>query len=371
MGAVLGLWQRYQASHLGRALAHYGRERGQILAGGLAYVALFSLSAILVLLFTVSGSVLAANPTLLDTVVRTINGYVPNLLGGKGSGAALDPQALLSTDALSTTGAITLVVALLAGTGWIDALREGVRAMFGVATDQRAIWWQKLRDLGMLITLGLALLCSAVASITVNAAAPWLLGLVGLQQSWVSKALLYVLGIAIVFAVDWVIFLILLRVLSRLAIPWRHLRSAALLGAALFGVLKILAGQGLGFLTGTSNPLLATAGVIAGLLVWLNILFRVVLTTAAWAATDPVVVAHLTAGQGEPVIGPPVGPAADAALARASLPHHVPSHSERAADRVQVAAGVVLGASVATGAALLVGGTRGVLAALRPSRRRT
>lgn len=369
MGAVLGLWQRYQASHLGRALAHYGRERGQILAGGLAYVALFSLSAILVLLFTVSGSVLAANPTLLSNVVDTINGYVPNLLGGQGSGAALDPQTLLNTNALSATGAITLVIALLAGTGWIDALREGVRAMFGVATDQRAIWWQKLRDLGMLITLGLAVLSSAVASIAVNAAAPWLLGLVGLQESGLSKAVLYVLGIGIVFAADWVIFVILLRVLSRLAIPWRHLRSAALLGAALFGVLKILAGQGLSFLTGTSNPLLTTAGVIAGLLVWLNILFRMVLTTAAWAATDPVVVAHLTADQGAPVLGPPVGPAADAALARASLPHHIPSHGERAADRVQVAAGVVLGASVATGAALLLGGARGVIGAVRPPKR--
>ncbi|MGQ7297859.1 YihY/virulence factor BrkB family protein [Quadrisphaera sp. KR29] len=368
MGAVLGLWQRYQASHLGRALAHYGRERGQILAGGLAYVALFSLSAILVLLFTVSGRVLAANPMLLETVVDTINGYVPNLLGDPQAGAAIDPRSLLDTSALSWAGAITLVVALVAGTGWIDALREGVRAMFGVATDQRAIWWQKLRDLGMLITLGLAVLSSAVASILVNAATPWVLGLVGLSQTGLTNALVRVLGIAVVFAADWVIFVILLRVLSRLAIPWRHLRSAALLGAALFGVLKVLAGQGLGFLTGTSNPLLATAGVIAGLLVWLNILFRVVLTTAAWAATDPVVVAHLTADQGEPVIGPPVGPAADAALARASLPHHRPSYTERAADRVQVAAGVVLGASAATGAALLLSGARGVVGALRAGR---
>lgn len=275
MGAVLGLWQRYQASHLGRALAHYGRERGRILAGGLAYVALFSLSAILVLLFTISGQVLAADPVLLDTVVQTVNSYVPNLLGDPATGAAIDPQSLLDTDALSTTGAVTLVVALLAGTGWIDALREGVRSMFGVALDQHAIWWQKLRDLGMLITLGLAVLSSAVASILVNAAAPWLLGLVGLDQTGVTRVLVQLLGIAVVFAADWVIFIILLRLLSRLAIPWRHLRSAALLGAALFGVLKVLAGQGLGFLTGTSNPLLTTAGVIAGLLVWLNILFRV------------------------------------------------------------------------------------------------
>ncbi|WP_146211306.1 YihY/virulence factor BrkB family protein [Quadrisphaera granulorum] len=361
----MGLWQRYQATHLGRALAHYGRERGQILAGGLAYVALFSLSAILVLLFTVSGQVLAANPGLLSTVVRTINGYVPNLLGAPESGAAIDPESLLDTNALSVTGAITLLVALLAGTGWIDALREGVRAMFAVPADQHPIVGQKLRDLGMLITLGLAVLSSAVASIVVTATAPWLLGLVGLQDSWVSKVLLRVLGVAVVFAADWVIFMILLRVLSRLAIPWRHLRSAALLGAAMFGVLKVLAGLGLGFLTGTSNPLLQTAGVIAGLLVWLNILFRVVLTTAAWAATDPLVLAHLTATQGEPVLGPPVGPAADLALARASLPHRQPSFGERAADRVQVAAGVVLGASLATGAALLVGGARSVVGAAR------
>ena len=100
MSGVVGLWQRYQASHLGRALRHYGLERGQILAGGLAYVALFSLSAILVLLFAVFGQVLASNRTLLDSVVSTINGYVPGLLGGDG----IDPQALLDTNALSTAG---------------------------------------------------------------------------------------------------------------------------------------------------------------------------------------------------------------------------------------------------------------------------
>ncbi len=369
MGGVLALWQRYQASHLGRALRHYGLERGQILAGGLAYVALFSLSAILVLLFTVFGRVLTASPDLLDQVVRAVNGYVPGLLG-TGDGAIVDPQSLLATDALSTTGAIALVVALLAGTGWMNALREGVRAVFGVPADQHGIVAQRLRDLLALLTLGATVLISAVLSITVNAAAPWLLGLVGLADSTLSKVLVYVLGIGIVFAVDTVIFVVLLRVLSRIAIPWRHLRTAALLGAALFGVLKIAAGQGLGFLTGTSNPLLAGVGVIAGLLVWLNILFRVVLTTAAWAAVDPVVVAHLTADLGEPVIGPPVGPAADAALTRAALPHHIPSYGERAADRVQVAAGAVLGAAALAGVHAVVTGAREGSRLLRGARGR-
>lgn len=361
MSVLLGLWQRYQASHLGRALRHYGLERGQILAGGLAYVALFSLSAILVLLFAVFGRVLASNRTLLDTVVATINGYVPGLIGQGG----IDPQTLLDTNALSTTGIISLVVAVLAGTGWMGALREGVRAMFGVKPDQHAIVAQRLRDALGLVTLGAAVLASAVASITVNAAAPWLLQLVGLSESWLTKAVVWVIGIGIVFVADTAIFVVLLKVLGRLDIPWGHLRSAALLGAALFGVLKIAAGQGLGFLTGTSNALLTTAGVIAGLLVWLNILFRVVLTVAAWAATDPVVAAHLTADEGEPVLGPQVGPAAEVALARAWAPHRQPSYGERTADRVQVAAGVVLGAAALASAHLVLAGVRAGAGAVR------
>lgn len=361
----MALWQRYQASHLGRALRHYGQERGQILAGGLAYVALFSLSAILVLLFAVFGRVLASNRTLLDSVVTTINGYVPGLLGGDG----IDPQALLDTNALSTAGVISIVVALLAGTGWMGALREGVRAMFGVPPDQHGIVAQRLRDLVALITLGAAVITSAVLSITVNAAAPWLLSFVGLEESWLTRAVVWVVGIGIVFVADTAIFVVLLKVLGRLDIPWGHLRSAALLGAALFGVLKIAAGQGLGFLTGTSNALLATAGVIAGLLVWLNIVFRVVLTVAAWAATDPVVAAHLTATEGEPVLGPPVGPAAEATLARAWAPHRQPSYGERTADRVQVAAGVVLGAASFAVVRLVAGGVRSGVGAVRDAAR--
>jgi len=359
----VGLWQRYQASHLGRALRHYGQERGQILAGGLAYVALFSLSAILVLLFAVFGRVLAGNRTLLDTVVDTLNGYVPGLLGtGQGQ---IDPQTLLDTDALSTTGVISLVVAVLAGTGWMGALREGVRAMFGVPPDQHAIVAQRLRDGLGLVTLGGAVLVSAVASITVNAAAPWILDLLGLDASWFTRSVVWVLGVTIVFVADTAIFVVLLKVLGRLDIPWGHLRSAALLGAALFGVLKVLAGLGLGFLTGTSNPLLAGASVIAGLLVWLNVVFRVVLTTAAWAATDPVVAAHLTATEGEPVLGPAVGPAAEATLARAWAPHRQPSYGERTADRVQVAAGVVLGAASFAVVRLVAGGVRSGVGAVR------
>jgi len=362
----VGLWQRYQASHLGRALRHYGQERGQILAGGLAYVALFSLSAILVLLFAVFGRVLASNRTLLDSVVDTINGYVPGLLGGDGG---IDPQALLDTNALSTAGVISVVVALLAGTGWMGALREGVRAMFGVPPDQHGIVAQRLRDLLALVTLGAAVITSAVLSITVNAAAPWLLSLVGLDESWLTRAVVRLIGIGIVFVADAAIFVVLLKVLGRLDIPWGHLRSAALLGAAMFGVLKIAAGTGLGFLTGTSNPLLATAGVIAGLLVWLNIVFRVVLTTAAWAATDPVVAAHLTATEGEPVLGPAVGPAAEATLARAWAPHRQPSYGERTADRVQVAAGVVLGAVSLAVVHLVAGGVRSGVGAVRDAAR--
>ncbi|WP_194904087.1 YihY/virulence factor BrkB family protein [Quadrisphaera sp. INWT6] len=361
MSAVVGLWQRYQASHLGRALRHYGLERGQILAGGLAYVALFSLSAILVLLFAVFGRVLASNRTLLDTVVSTINGYVPGLIGEGG----IEPESLLDTNALSTTGIVSLVVAVLAGTGWMGALREGVRAMFGVPPDQHGVVAQRLRDAVGLITLGAAVLTSAVASITVNAAAPWLLALVGLDEGGFTNAVVRVLGIGIVFVADTAIFVVLLKVLGRLDIPWGHLRSAALLGAALFGVLKVLAGLGLGFLTGTSNPLFATAGVIAGLLVWLNIVFRVVLTTAAWAATDPVVAAHLTATEGEPVLGPAVGPAAEATLAKAWAPHRQPSYGERAADRVQVAAGVVLGAASLAVVHLVAGGVRSGVGAVR------
>jgi membrane protein len=83
---------------------------------------------------------------------------------------------------------------------------------------------------------------------------------------------------------DVLVISILLARLSGAHLPWRQVWSAAVLGAVGFEILKILASYLLS--RTTSNPIYATFGVIVGLLVWMNILSRLLMYCAAWAATS-------------------------------------------------------------------------------------
>ena len=58
--------------------------------------------------------------------------------------------------ALTITGVIAFVTLVLAGMGWLGAVREGVRAVFGVQGPAGNLVTTKLRDLGVLFTLGWA-----------------------------------------------------------------------------------------------------------------------------------------------------------------------------------------------------------------------
>ncbi len=97
-----------------------------------------------------------------------------------------------------------------------------------------------------------------------------------------------------------------------------------------------------------SNPLLGTVAVAAGLLVWLNLMARVVLFSSALAANDLDVARLARVEEPSPVMSPvTVMPYAAHVVTEAP-----PS---RAGDRVSLAAGAVLGAL----GALTIGALRG------------
>lgn len=352
------LLARLQATHGWRAWQHYGRHRGNVLAGGVAYFGLFSVFSALAVGFTVLGLVVGRDSSLQTSVLAEVDTQLPGLLDIGPDGGPLDPADLFSDDVLSVAGLIAFVLALLSGLGWLDAVREGIRAVFGLATDQRNVVVKKVRDVGVLATLGLAILASAVLSVTVNAAAGALLESVGLEGGLLGRGLLRALGVLAVLAVDTAIFMILFRLLSGLAVPWRDLRSGALFGAVGLGLLKLFGGLLLGG-AGGSNPLLATAGVIIGLLVWMNLVSRLMLVAAAWAATHAAKVGSVdlptVSLTKAPVNEVPIGPRDPAA----------PSFGQRAADRTSLAAGAVIGVGAVMGVRVAAGAVRTLRDAVR------
>lgn len=349
-------------SHPVRAWKAFGAARGTMLAGGIAYAGLFSVFSALLVGFTVLGLVASGNRELRDAVLQAVDAQLPGLLALDGSGSGLvEPDALFAADALSVTGAVALAVALFSGLGWLDAAREGIRAVFSLPTDDRALPRKKAQDVAILATLGLAILASAVLSVVVNAAAGALLEAVGLRDSAVGAAALRVVGVLLVLLIDTGIFVILLRLLSRVPLTWAQVRDGALIGAAGLGLLKLFGGLLLGQ-AGGGNPLLAASATLVGLLVWMNLVSRVVLLAAAWVAVEEGV-EEAAAG----VPAPAVRTGAGADLPTAAGPRDVmaPAFGQRSRDRVTLAAGAVLGALAVTSVRVATGAGRAVVGLVR------
>jgi len=140
-------------------------------------------------------------------------------------------------------------------------------------------------DFAVLVLLGLSLFTSLVVSSLATASTAYVLDLVGLEGSLVATVLLKVLSVCLALAVDVVIFAILLSRLSSANLPWRKVRSGAVVGAVGFEVLKLVGT--LLIARTTSNPLYATFGVVVGLRVWINLNSKLIIFAGAWTATDP------------------------------------------------------------------------------------
>jgi len=362
------LLARVTVSRPWRAWQRFGRARGTVLAGGITYASFFSLFPALAVGFSVFGLVLGGDPDLQERVVDAVNDAfgTPIIKLTDSDQGVVTLSSLTDGSVLSITGVIAFAGLLFTGLGWLGAMREGVRAMFGQGPAEGNVVGTKARDLVVLVCVGLVILASAGTGLVVNSAAGGLLRAVGLEGSGLSEVVLGVLSAVVLLFVDAAVLVLLFRVLAGVHLPPEDLRDSALAGAAALGVLKVFAGVLLGRLT--DNRFLATFAVALGLLIWLNLISRVTLLSAAWAAQTALDRGHLVdATPGEPsrrVV----------ALARATTRAAVPAEpqplftpvvSPRAADRVSVAAGAILGVAAVTALRAATGAVRTVASVAR------
>lgn len=263
-----------------RVVTHFSGVRGSILAAGMSYQAIFAIFAAIWVGFSIAGLFLTANQDVLDALYAIINQSIPGLIGTDG---IIDPKLLATAGVLTWTGAIALAGLLLTALGWLSATAQAVRTVFGMPPQTRFFLWVKLRELGLGLLFGLALILSALVSLASTALLGALFGLFGIpQDSFYYEASARLIGIVVVLMIDTITLAGLFRVLSRVRIPIRRLFAGALLGGVALGVLKILGGALLG--GASRNPLLATFAVIIGLLIWFNLVSTVTLIAASWIA---------------------------------------------------------------------------------------
>jgi len=279
-----------------RVFQHYSGSGGPLMASGLANQGLFATFAGLWVGFSIIGLVIAGNPDLQASLVNTIADAVPGLIKTGSTDGAIDPDDLLSAGILNWTGAIALVGLLFTAIGFLASAREAVRRIFAIAPDSTNFVLLKLKDLGLAIGFGVALIVSTVISTVSTSALAWLLAVTGIgAESTVGTIGGRILGLLVALIIDTAVLAALYRVLAGIPIPLRRLLGGALIGGVGLGALKLLGGLLLG--GASNNPLIASFAIIAGLLIFLNLVCQVILVAAAWIsvgmddagiAADPV-----------------------------------------------------------------------------------
>ncbi len=267
-----------------RVYINFSYNDGNLRAAGMGYQSLFAIFAAIWVGFSIAGILLAGNQQLLSALVTLINRAVPGLIATGGTDGVINADEFTSTTTtFGWTGAVAAIGLLWTAIGWLFYTRQAVRAIFGLSRDTTNYVLQKIRDLGLALAFGVVLIISAILTIASTEALSFIFGLLGVTpESFWSILTTRISGLVISILLNIVVLGSMFRVLSRVAIPWRNLLFGSLLGSAALAGLSTLGGLLLG--GATNNPLLATFAVFVGLLLWFNLVSRVMLLSASWIA---------------------------------------------------------------------------------------
>lgn len=262
-----------------RVFKHFGESNGSILAGGMSYSAIFSLFAAVWALFSAMALILADNQGLKDLVLGGLQQAAPDLVGEEG---VIKPSILDQAGAFGITGLIAIVGSAWTALGWLSGGRAAIRKIFEVPVSPPTNFaLLKLKDLGIALAFGLAMILSSLLTVASQGALKWLVSFIGIgEDNPISLFLLRAASMLVVLAADTVILALLMRVLTGLRIPTRTLIIGALIGGVLIQILKLAGSALLG--GASSNPIAASFAVLLGVLIFFNLLCTVLLLTASW-----------------------------------------------------------------------------------------
>ena len=350
--------------HALRTYARYQADGGDTLAASVTYFGFLSFFPLVALAFFVTGVVVNVDPAAAQSVTDALSSALPGLIGD--GPHQLSVASLASGGARATSGVIGVVGLLVAGLGWLDALRDAIRAMWHHGKLKDNPVKRKLTDVLQLLGLGGVLGVSLAVTGLASGFTGHVLGWLGLGSSWPARAVVFVLGLVLPVFVDVAVFGYLLARLPKVAVELPHALRASLLGAVAFEILKTVGGWYLA--RTTSNALYGTFAVVVGLLIWINLISRLMLYVAAYAVTAPGssdTPPSGTAGLGAAVGGSVRLPAAPAGAAVRVGPLRAPepgAAGERRARRAGRVTLTVVGGSAAVAALV---GARTVRAVLR------
>jgi len=281
--------RRPSVDHLVRAYGRYAADGGGRLAASVALPGFLSFFPLIALAFFVLGFVVSGSTDAQRSILDATKDYLPGLLcSGKVAGYACPQKGGIDVDSLvkarTAAGLIGVVGLLLAGTGWVDALRNALRSVWHQNVQAGNIVVRKLRDVGILAGLGIGLLLSVAVSGIANYATGAVLDLVGFH-GFLANLLVKLIGYAVSIAVNLALFLFLFAGLPKVQSPVRRVARGALFAAVGFLLLQLVGAVYIKHTTG--NAVYGAFATIIGLLIWINLVCQFTLFCAAWTVTAP------------------------------------------------------------------------------------
>jgi membrane protein len=263
--------------HLIRMYGRYQADGGDRLAAAVTFYWFLSLFPILLLAIALLGYVYGDDAP--QHVTNALSGYLPDQL----------VQTIGDTlaDAKGKAGLIGLVGLLLSGLGWVDGLREAIRSIWHQNIKAGNIITRKLVDIVVLVGLFATIAASIVITGATTAATGYVLDLLGLADTGAATVFTQVLTYVLATVADTLLFVYMFTRLPRVSTPFRKIVKSAVFGAIGFEVIKF---AGAFYVARTTTKGEATYGafaVVVGLLLFLNLISRWILLTAAFAVTKP------------------------------------------------------------------------------------
>lgn len=273
--------KRFDGTHAGYMLKRVSEGNGNVLAGGIAYYAMTSLTAVVVIAVTLSTYVALVNQKWHDALFDYIGDTIPGIIKSEDDPNGLvDPSTIQPETVTGIVGVISILILINTSTRYLSGLRVGSRTMLGQGAGSPVKG--KLRDfaallaLVILVVLGMVmqLLASQFSSVVANFFA----------DETVSEWIVRLPAIAVGVVIDMGFVALAIVVLGRYIGPRLPLFWTLLVAAVGIGILR----QGVSWVVGSAadSPVLGSAAAIMTVLIFANYIARIVLYAGAWLGTQ-------------------------------------------------------------------------------------
>lgn len=267
------IFVRLMTTHVWRSYERLDRVKWSRLAAAMTFISFVALFPLL----TVAAAIAAA--TLSTGRQHELDDKISEQVPGISE--QLNIESLVQN--AGTIGVIAGAVLLFTGIGWVGSMRECLRAVWELPEDEGNPILRKVKDTGVLVGLGGAVLVTIAASTIASATIGWTARGLGIDEAGWSAVLLRLAAFAVAVLADFLLLLYVLTLLPGVEPTRRRLFVAALIGAAGFELLKLLLSSYLQDVAGKS--MYGAFGVPVALLLWINFTSKLVLFCASWTAT--------------------------------------------------------------------------------------